>query len=107
MGSEPKFIKIVAILKHVNYTINHSIINYPLEEAMKKVLMMVTLVIFVCAVVQYSVGISLNPKRAACEQSCVEAKKKCFDDAKKDEAKKAACKVAFDQCMQKCAKDFP
>ncbi|NMB63335.1 MAG: hypothetical protein GYA16_00530 [Spirochaetes bacterium] len=74
---------------------------------MKKIIIMTVLVAFMCAAAQYSVGISLNPKRAACEQSCVEAKKKCFEDAKKDETKKAACKVAFDQCMQKCAKDFP
>lgn len=74
---------------------------------MKKIIIMTVVVAFMCAVVQYSIGISLNPKRAACEQSCTEAKKKCFEDAKKDEAKKAACKVAFEQCMQKCAKDFP
>lgn len=74
---------------------------------MKKMIIMLVLVMVMCAVAQYSIGISLNPKRAACEQSCAEAKKKCCADAKKDEAKKAACNVAFDQCMQKCAKDFP
>ncbi|MCX8124465.1 MAG: hypothetical protein N3F66_09915 [Spirochaetes bacterium] len=74
---------------------------------MKKIIIMVVVTIFISATVQYSIGISLNPKKAACEQSCVEAKKKCFDDAKKDEAKKAACNIAFDQCMEKCAKDFP
>lgn len=77
------------------------------EGAVKKVIIMTVVVALLFAAIQYSIGISLNPKRAACEQSCVEAKKKCFEDAKKDEAKKAACKVAFDQCMQKCAKDFP
>jgi len=74
---------------------------------MKKILIMVTLVISLCAVVQYGLSISLNPKRVACEQSCAEAKKRCIADAKKDEVKKAACNVAFDQCMQKCAKDYP
>ena len=82
-------------------------INIYLENAMKKVFIMVMLAIFVSSIVQYGVSISLNPKRAACEQSCAEAKKKCIADAKKDEVKKAACNVAFDQCMQKCAKEYP
>ncbi len=74
---------------------------------MRKIFIMMAVVVSICAVAQYTIGISLNPKRAACEQSCAEAKKKCLVDAKKDEAKKAACNIAFDQCMQKCAKDFP
>ncbi len=74
---------------------------------MRKLIIMMLVVTFVCAVVQYGISISLNPKRAACEQSCVEAKKKCMADAKEAQAKKAACNVAFDQCMQKCAKDYP
>jgi len=82
-------------------------INIYLENAMKKVFIMVMLAIFVSSIVQYGLSISLNPKRAACEQSCAEAKKKCIADAKKDEVKKTACNVAFDQCMQKCAKDYP
>lgn len=65
------------------------------------------LVLFAVTIAQYGVSISLNPKKAACEQSCTEAKKKCIADANKDEVKKAACNVAFDQCMQNCAKDYP
>ena len=74
---------------------------------MKKLIVMMMVSVFMCAVVQYGVSISLNPKRAACEQSCVEAKKKCMADAKESEAKKAACNVAFNQCMEKCKKDYP
>ena len=55
---------------------------------MKKVFIMVMLAIFVSSIVQYGVSISLNPKRAACEQSCTEAKKKCIADANNDEVKK-------------------
>jgi hypothetical protein len=73
---------------------------------MKKFVILFALVFFVCAIAQHSISISLNPKRVACEQSCTEGKKKCFADAKDSEAKKTACKVAFDECMQKCAKDF-
>ncbi len=73
---------------------------------MKKFIIMLVVIACICVVAQYGIGISLNPKRIACEQSCEEAKKKCVTDAKNDEAKKAACNVAFDQCMKKCAKDF-
>lgn len=74
---------------------------------MKKVFIMAVLVLSAVSVFQYGVGISLNPKRVACEQSCTEAKKKCIADANKDEVKKAGCNLAFDRCMQKCAKDYP
>jgi len=74
---------------------------------MKKFIMMAGIVFITGALLQTCTSLSLNPKRAACDETCAQAKQKCLDDAKTSEAKKVACNVAYDQCLQKCASEYP
>lgn len=73
---------------------------------MRKSMYTVAAIAIIGAFVTASLAIGINPKRMACDKSCNEAFEKCTKEAKDSEAKKAACKVAKDQCLKKCAEKF-
>ncbi len=74
---------------------------------MKKYIIIAGIVFATGVLLQNCSSISLNPKRIACEEVCAQAKQKCIDEGKAGEGKAAACNVAHDQCIQKCASEFP
>ncbi len=74
---------------------------------MKKQFLMAGIIAITCMLFQTCSSLSMNPKRMACDEACVQAKEKCITDAKTSEAKKVACGVAYDQCLQKCASEYP
>lgn len=73
---------------------------------MKKSIFTLAALAMVFAFVTGSFAIGINPKKMACDKSCKEAFEKCTKEAKDSDAKKAACKVAKDQCLKKCAEKF-